>query len=121
MQTKSGLMDSLWMPPVVDTAPPELISGYVDCNGDDDLATGGCEQSCNSDALGGVDFMEITSSLSADGSSPMLTTAEFKLYFKETIALKTGAKATLTADDGTSAVDITTTGNALAAGTGTDD
>jgi hypothetical protein len=110
---------------VVDTAPPELIAGYVDCDGSGDLGGVGvainCEDTCNSDSLGSADFFEVSSTLSADGNSPMLTSAQFKLYFKETVALKTGAKATLTADDGTSAVDITTASSGIAVGTSPSD
>jgi hypothetical protein len=106
---------------VVDTAPPELIAGYVDCNGDGDLGADNCQDSCNSEALGTNDFFEIASTLDADGNAPMLTSAQFKFYFKESVALKTGAKATLQADDGTSAVDITTASSAVAVGTTTED
>jgi hypothetical protein len=98
---------------VVDTAPPELIAGYVDCNGDGDLGSGNCQDSCNSEAVGTSDFFEVTSTLGDDGNSPMLTSAQFKLYFKEKVSLKTGAKATLLADDGTAATDITTSGSVL--------
>jgi len=83
---------------VVDTAPPVLVGGYVDCDGDGNLGNG---ELCGT-------WYDVWSTLSADGSTVLPVASNFKLYFRETVAFKASAKATLTADDGTAAVDVLT-------------
>jgi hypothetical protein len=111
---------------VVDTGIPELLDAYVDCNGDGNLVANSgvpLEDTCDTDGLSGIDFLEIQSNLKEDGSSYLPLVSQFKLYFKEKVQLKTGAKATLTADDGTAAIDLTTgsSSQSIAVGSGMGD
>jgi hypothetical protein len=88
---------------VTDNEVPELVTGLVDCNGDDSLLSPGTPYAsiCDADEDGSSvgDFNELMGVLDSSGQTGLPTTARFKLYFNEKIAKTATTQATLVADD----------------------
>jgi len=86
-----------------DTLKPPLIAAFVDCDGDGDVT-----DSCT---VGGATHTDLTSTV--DASKPMLTTAQFKLYFREKVTVVAGKRATLVTDDATTSTITPTVGSGV--------
>jgi hypothetical protein len=80
----------------VDTGKPLLLAGLIDCDGDGQVLDGELSEKCSADLDSDNDFLELTGTV--DASTPMLTSAQFKLYFRERVTAV--QQATLKPDDG---------------------